>query len=119
VIPGLVEATERRRLERKALRCNAWLRRGGGAPVAVRTLDLNAGGIGLVAEFNPNRGEACRVLLASPSQPRGAAAIEIDATVVHSILNSREGAFTVGLRFATLSAEQSRVVAQYLRGTSN
>jgi hypothetical protein len=114
-VSGIAEAAERRRLDRKALRCNAWLLRGAGQPVSVRTLDLNAGGIGLVADFNPRNGETCKVLLAAPSDPRGGPAIELDAIVAHSILNSREGAFVVGLRFTPVPADRLAALMPYLR----
>ncbi|NUZ05389.1 PilZ domain-containing protein [Piscinibacter koreensis] len=114
-IPNLTPAaSERRKQERRTLRANAALRLSGATPVVVRTLDLSVGGMGVVAAINPPAGSRCTIGIASPAQPRGAIAVEIDAVVVHSIFSSRESGFKIGLQFGDLTQSAADAINRYL-----
>jgi c-di-GMP-binding flagellar brake protein YcgR len=116
-IPNLsASGSDRRQQERRLLRATAMLRLPGAAPVLVRTLDISAGGMGVVATINPEGGVRCTIGLAAPAQPRGPIAVEIAAVVVHSIFSSREDGFKVGLQFEELTEAAADAINRYLAG---
>lgn len=80
----------------------------------VRTIDLSAGGMGIVASANPRPGTVLSIRFAVPLGSRGQAMFESKARVVHSVFSSAESGFKVGLSFVELPPTSAAVAIQYL-----
>ena len=105
---------DRRQQQRKFLRANAEVLLPGNAPIAVRTLDISIGGLGVISPYNLPQGAACIIRIAPPAQPRGVPSINVDASIMHSIFTIRESGFMIGLRFGDLTPEAVHAVTHYL-----
>ncbi|MFM9917016.1 MAG: PilZ domain-containing protein [Rhizobacter sp.] len=81
----------------------------------VRTLDISAGGMAIVAAANPRPGTTFSIQVSLPLRPKGFTAIEARVQVMHSILASDEQGFKVGLQFVSLDAPTAAAVIQYLK----
>jgi c-di-GMP-binding flagellar brake protein YcgR len=106
----------RRVHERKLLRVAAQVIVPGRPEVEVRTWDISAGGIAVVAAVNPPVGLKFKLRVRLPVRPAGTAALESQVEVMHSVLIKSEGGFKVGLRFVDLSSTAAAAVMQFLTG---
>ena len=105
---------ERRKTERKSLRTRATVILGQAQAFEVRTLDISAGGMGIVAQANPPPGVVLTVRFMFPLKPSGYAPFEARARVVHSVFSSVESGFKVGLSFIDLPAGAAATISKYL-----
>lgn len=112
--PTNAPAGDRREHERRVLRSTATILVAGAPPLAVRTLDISASGLGIVAPVNPPVRLNCTVRVTLPLRPKGSVVHESKAVVVHSIFSNVEDGFKVGLRFVDISPEFAMAVIQYM-----
>jgi c-di-GMP-binding flagellar brake protein YcgR len=105
---------ERRRAERKVLRTKALVILGNAQPFEVRTLDLSATGMSIVASANPKPGTVLNIRLSIPVRTGGNTPFEAKARVVHSVFSSAESGFKIGLSFTELSAVAASAILKFL-----
>jgi c-di-GMP-binding flagellar brake protein YcgR len=105
---------ERRTAERKGLRVKATVILGQAQAFEVRTLDLSATGMGIVAQANPKPGMILVVRFLIPLRPSGYSPFEAKARVVHSVFSSAESGFKVGLSFTELSPASAAAALRFL-----
>ena len=74
----------------------------GGKAVRARTLDLGAGGAGVVCDVNVPMGTPVSLHIMLPSRLSASAPFEVVAVVVNSTFSATNGGFRVGLRFGSL-----------------
>lgn len=108
--------SERRRHERKPLRASALLQLPDGAPLQVRTVDVSAGGLGVVSPVNINPRLPCMVRVNLPVNPSGQALLEAQATIAYCVLSGSESGFLIGLQFLNLPVASARAIALFLGG---
>lgn len=101
---------------RKALRVNAELIAPGAPVFPVRTMDISAGGIGVIASLNPPSGLHVIVRMRIPARAGAPLPVEVAAQVTHSVFMTTENGFKVGLRFVEPAPAVSAAVAQFLKG---
>lgn len=106
--------TERREAPRRPLRRPAWFLFPGGQRLEVRTLDISAGGLAVVAPANPPVGMACTIRLTIPTRNGSAEVIEPRVKVMQSLWSTADEGFKVGLRFQELSSAHARLIRDYL-----
>lgn len=106
---------ERRQHERRYLRTVATVVLGPVQTFEVRTVDISAGGMAVVAAANPQPGTTftIRVPLSFPHE--GVVVVETRAQVMHSVLASDEQGFKIGLRFVSLEAAAASTILRYLK----
>jgi c-di-GMP-binding flagellar brake protein YcgR len=107
--------SDRRRDERRIFRGGALWMPVGKAATQVRTLDVSAGGIAIVATFNPPAGCLCLVRFVLPTRD-GPFTVETSGRVARSVFSSTDDGFRVGLHFDPLSDEAARALQRYVRG---
>ena len=107
--------SDRRRDERRIYRGGAVWTPVGMAATQVRTVDVSAGGIAIVATFNPPVGCLCTVRFSLPGRT-GPFTVETSGRVVRSVFSSSDDGFRVGLFFDPLSDEAARTLQRYVRG---
>ena len=105
---------ERRRSARKLFRKTAYLLFAGHPPIPVRTLDLSVHGLSVVGAVNPSQHATCVCQFGIPVMPAGNFRIEVQATVVESILSGSDGGFRIGLQFSTITTEVSEAIKKFL-----
>jgi c-di-GMP-binding flagellar brake protein YcgR len=105
---------ERRRSERKPLRTTSYMSLLGARPVAVRSVDISAGGMSVIAAANPAAKTPCVIRVGLPGKSLGITLVEVQAIVLHSVFSGREDGFKVGLTFVNPSAEARQAIAAYL-----
>ena len=106
---------DRRRYERKALRCAAHLLVPGRQPLAVRALDICPDGMGVVAPVNIPTSARCVVRFAIPLMPRAGTCVEVQVSVIHSVYSASEDGFRIGLRFTSLAPEIALAISQFMK----
>ncbi|GAA0745921.1 PilZ domain-containing protein [Ideonella azotifigens] len=111
-----LKGAERRLHERKPLRGTAQLVFPSQPPLEVRTWDISAGGIAIIASANPPPKLRCVIRFVVPLLTGGGTPVEVKVQVAHSVLSSNHGAFMVGLQFEGLSAAGEQAVARFLKG---
>lgn len=107
--------SDRRRDERRLFRSGAVWTPVGMAATQVRTLDVSAGGIALVAAFNPPTGHLCIVRFVLPTRD-GPLTVETSGRVARSVFSSADDGFRVGVHFDPLSDEAARALQRFVRG---
>ena len=105
---------DRRTTERRAFRAPALLRLPSQQVLEVRTIDISAGGIGLVVPLNLRRDSLCDVRVRAPVQAEGTEIILARGRIAHSILSGKEKGFLIGLEFIGLSGPQRALIKQYV-----
>jgi c-di-GMP-binding flagellar brake protein YcgR len=80
----------------------------------VRTTDISAEGLGIVAAANPKSGTRLKVRVTLPTRPTGTTTFEASARVVHSILAGGADGFKIGLQFSDLTPEIAATIRKYL-----
>jgi c-di-GMP-binding flagellar brake protein YcgR len=107
---------ERRQHERKVLRGSAQLQIAGRPMLAVRMLDLSAGGVGIVSPINLPVKTGCTLRFPLHLQSRGTTTVvEIPSAVTNSIFSGAEDGFKLGLMFKGISVEAAELITQFLR----
>lgn len=106
--------SERREAPRRALRRPAWFLLPGVRRLEVRTLDISAGGLAVVAPANPPVGMACTIRLTIPTRNSSAEVIEPRVKVMQSLWSTADEGFKVGLRFQDLSSAHARLIRDYM-----
>ncbi|GAA5175500.1 hypothetical protein GCM10025771_07850 [Niveibacterium umoris] len=109
-----VASQERRQHARKAFHSVAYVLLTGRQPIAVRTLDISPGGMAIVAPANPPAKMNCKIRISLPVKLRAPTVVEIQATVLHSVLSRRENGFKVGLHFVHPAPEAKQAIAAFL-----
>lgn len=109
------QVTEKRGAERKSLRVLAFLVFPGMAPIPVRTIDISANGMCIVASANPPPNVQCGFQLNLPKKPSGAFALSGRVRVIDSVLARHDDGFRISLQFLNLSAQGAAEVAQYIK----
>jgi hypothetical protein len=108
---AIADALERRRGRRKPLAVPAGMVVAG-KQLTARTIDIGVGGLAIeVDEALPAKAE-CHVVLTLPVGGRGHT-LRLHASVVHAMPNRAQG-FKVGLALTNLSAEDVRLIEQFL-----
>jgi c-di-GMP-binding flagellar brake protein YcgR len=107
---------ERRQFERRPLRSTALLALPGQGPVQVQTVDISAGGMGLVGSVNPVPRTACAIRLALPVSAWDRVNIEAQGRITHSVFSSKDGAFKIGMQFVDLPAVIAVAINRYVKG---
>jgi len=105
---------ERRRAERKVLRTNALVILSNAQPFEVRTIDLSAGGMSIVASANPKSGTVLNIRFSVPLRTGGHTLFEAKARVIHTVFSSVESGFKIGLSFTVLPPVAASAVLQFL-----
>lgn len=127
------DSQQRRQYKRKAYHTSAELLLPNRKPIAVRTLDISVGGMGLVVSHNLLAGDYCLIRLPLPIKPNGRLVCEIESTVVHSVFSSgirrakvsanldtahasrdSVGAFKVGIEFSALKEHVAKAIIQFV-----
>lgn len=110
------EATgaERRVHLRRVLRNNALLLLPGDKTLEVRTVDISAGGMGILVDVNPPQGATFSIRVSLPLKSKGYKVFETRVQVMHSVYGSAEGYFKVGLRFIDLDAGTVAAISSYM-----
>lgn len=112
---GVSDAGAERRVDaRKPFRSTAYLALPGRPPSTVRTVDLSAGGVGIIAADNPPPKSACMVRLMLPVKGQGPKAFDVQARVAHSVYSSKGGGFLIGLQFTSLGPDVAAAVIDFL-----
>lgn len=104
---------------RRLFRTTAQLVVVGSPPFPVRTLDISAGGMAIVATVQPPRGLNCTVLLSLPQTNREPVPMALPVTVAHSIFSSGEEGVKVGLSFNALSPEAATLIQRFVDGPNS
>lgn len=112
--PQAPAGQELRQHARRALRTGAQLLVAGSPPFPVRALDISAGGMAVVASIRPPQGLTCMVLVTLPDPGRSPVAVELPATVVHSLFSGSEQGVKVGLSFRAMTPETAALVQRYV-----
>jgi hypothetical protein len=108
---AIADALDRRRGIRKPLCVPAGMVVAG-KQLTVRTIDIGVGGLAIeVDEALPAKAE-CHVVFTLPGDGRGHT-LRLHATVVHA-MRSRAHGFKVGLALTNVSAEDVRLIEQFL-----
>ena len=110
---------ELRQHARRVLRTTAQLVVAGSPPFPVRTLDISAGGMAIIATVQPPRGLHCTVLLSLPQTGREPVAMALPVTVAHSIFSSGEEGVKVGLSFNALPPDAAALVQRFVDGPNS
>lgn len=76
-------------------------------------LDISAGGAGILAPANPQRGTQFTLRVGLPKRPMGSTLIEVPVEVTHSIFSSSENGFKIGLRFTRLEPSAASAILQF------
>jgi PilZ domain len=112
---GLADGAERREHARRTLRVHAKMLLPNKTVVAVRTIDIGAGGMGVSAPQDLRSGTAVAVQVQLPNPSGGEReTLLAQATVTHSVLSAAEQGFKIGLRFS-LSDSATAVLMRYLK----
>lgn len=80
----------------------------------VRTVDISATGLGIVAAANPSVGTTFAIRFALPLKGKTPAVHEASARVVHSVFSSDEDGFKIGLLFTQLTPSCAAAIVQYI-----
>lgn len=109
----MTETPDRRAHDRRPLRVPARVLLPNDQTFDVRTLDIGAGGMGILAGANPRPGTTFGIQFTLPAKGNaGPAQMQLKVKVAHSVLDA--GGFKIGLQFVTLDAAVERVIRQYL-----
>lgn len=109
------QESDRRVHDRRPLRIPARVLLPGDQSFEVRTSDIGAGGMGIVAGANPKVGTVFALQFSLPSKTNGnPAALQVKVKVANSILGVDQGGFKIGLQFLALDPASERVIRQYL-----
>lgn len=106
---------ERRAHVRRKLRSPAFMVLPGGKVVDVRTLDISAGGMGLLIGANPPKGTVFDLQMALPMRSDGHRKLRAKVEVMQSIYDGQDGGFKVGVRFVGLEPDDSAAIAAFLQ----
>jgi c-di-GMP-binding flagellar brake protein YcgR len=110
---SIPDLSDRRAHDRRPLRIVAHVLLPNDQSFEVRTLDIGAGGMGIVASANPKPGTAFAIQFTLPSKQGGSPApLQLKVKVANSILD--QGGFKIGLQFLGLEPGPERVIRQYL-----
>ncbi len=105
---------DRRKVQRKPLRVKADVILAAGQSYEVRTIDISAEGVGIVASANPRLGTPFDLRFSIPLKPTGSAAVAARAKVIHSVLSRDEAGFKIGLKFVSPDAQLTAAIRQFL-----
>jgi c-di-GMP-binding flagellar brake protein YcgR len=108
------EGPERRKSERRGLRTTATILLGQTHSFEVRTVDISATGMGIVASANPKPGTVLDIRFSIPFPPNGQLPFESKARVVHSVFSSNESGFKIGLTFIDLPPNSAAAALRYV-----
>ena len=105
----------RRQHERKYFRGAAYLLFAGREPIEVRTLDLSAGGLSIVAPANPAINTVVMIRINIPRPTTGADGFEVRVRVAHTMFSQAEDGFKIGLEFVNLTVPLATAILQFLK----
>lgn len=108
------DLSERRAHDRRPLRIVAHVLLPNDQAFEVRTLDIGAGGMGILASANPKPGTSFAIQFTLPAKAgHQAAPLQLKVKVANSILD--HGGFKIGLQFLALDAGTERVLRHFLQ----
>jgi len=105
---------DRRQHERRALRVAAQVLLPNAQAFEVRMLDVSAGGAGILAPANPQKGTQFTLRVGIPKRPTGNTTVEVQVEVTHSIFSAAENGFKIGLRFVRLDPATATAILQFV-----
>ena len=106
--------SDRRSADRHPLRTEVWVQLADGRQGMAQSLDVGAGGMALVSDFNPPPGSALTARLRLPAKAMGGTVFEARATVANSVFCGAEAGFRVGLKFETLDDRHAATLKSFL-----
>jgi len=110
------DLSDRRAHDRRPLRIVAHVLLPNDRAFEVRTLDIGAGGMGILASANPKPGTSFAIQFTLPSKSGASGApLQIKVKVANSVLGMDEGGFKIGLQFLGLDPATERVLRQFLQ----
>jgi c-di-GMP-binding flagellar brake protein YcgR len=110
------QESDRRAHDRRPLRIAARVLLPNDQAFEVRTLDIGAGGMGILAGANPKAGTIFAIQFALPSKTGGSASpLQIQVKVANSVLGIDQGGFKIGLQFLGLDPASERIIRQYVK----
>ena len=103
----------RRKSERRILRIQAIAECPGHQPLAIRTLDISAGGMVIVAPLNLKPGSTFQIRLNLPVLPVDVVPFAASVKVMYSVFSSAEGGFKISVAFTYLHPASSSALTEY------
>jgi len=109
----MTETPDRRASDRRPLRVSARVLLPNDQSFDVRTLDIGAGGMGIVAGANPRPGTSFAIQFTLPAKAnQGPMPLQVKVKVANSVLD--HAGFKIGLQFLALEPAMERVIRQFL-----
>ncbi len=109
-----VAVAERRASVRKVFCSTAHLLFPGRSPLTVRTLDINASGMSVVAALNLPTHLAGTIRFNLPVSTPAGSRIELQVKTAQCILSHHDGGFRIGLCFAAPAAEVVSLIRKFV-----
>ncbi len=106
---------ERRQHARRPFRSVAVVVVSGTKQIEVRTVNLGAGGMGIIASANPKPGTTFTIAFSLQTGPKTTQRFATQVQVTHAVLARDHDGFKVGLRFVSVGSELAAAIAQYLK----
>ena len=107
---------ERRSHPRHALEVPAQLCLAGRQLCDARSVEISAGGIGLVVPVSVPPGTTCSVSLTLPTRADGSRRLELQAVAWHGMFSRGGGGFRIGLRLLAVAPHAATAIADLLSG---
>ena len=108
------QESDRRKHDRRPLRTVARVVLPNNQAFEVRTLDIGAGGMGILAGANPKPGTGFVIQLMLPSKTAAPTPFQAKVRVANSVLGGDLGGFKIGLQFVDLEPATDSLLRQYL-----
>jgi len=109
-----LQESDRRAHDRRPLRIAARVLLPNDQSFEVRTLDIGAGGMGIVAGANPKPGTTFAIQFNLPAKTGPATPLQVRVKVANSVLGGDQGGFKIGLQFLALDPVSERVIRQFV-----
>ena len=110
-----LQESDRRAHDRRPLRIAARVLLPNDQAFEVRTLDIGAGGMGIVASANPKAGTVFAIQFVLPGKAGGGASpLQVKVKVANSVLGIDQSGFKIGLQFLGMDPASERIIRQYL-----
>lgn len=106
------QESDRRATDRRPLRILARVLLPNDQSFEVRTMDIGAGGMGIVASANPKPGTTFAIQFNLPSKTGPATPMQVKVKVANSVLGDQ--GFKIGLQFQGLDPASERVIRQFI-----
>jgi c-di-GMP-binding flagellar brake protein YcgR len=108
------QESDRRVHDRRPLRIPARVLLPNDQAFEVRTMDIGAGGMGIIAGANPKAGTVFAIQFNLPGKTGGGSPLHVKVKVANSVLGIDEDGFKIGLQFLGLDPASERIIRQYV-----